>query len=425
LESSQLRAMAFAYRTLAFGLLSGFGLRISDFAMTWFQLAVKEWQRRPLRTVVTATGVALATATLFSLLSFQDGYREGVSHELERLGAHVLVAPKGCPYDAASMALHGASWSCYLKERYLEEVRAVPGVATAAPVFMAALYGDEGTQTVYVGVETNILALKRGWQITGKFPQEPDGVLAGSEAARRYKWRLGERVALPGLRGSMGTVNGILAPTQGADDTFIFLGLPDAQRLFKHPNELTHILVRLDDPKDLDGTVRQLRGCDAGLAMNVIPLAHVFRTIQSLVNSTRALLGCVGLVAMLVAGAGVSNALLMAVAERTREIGTMRALGASPGNIFRLIWLETVQVCLSGGVAGIAAAFLASRAVETWVRSKLPFAPTDALLRWEWWLAMACLGCALVLGSLAGLVPAWRAARVSPMRAMRTGGGWV
>jgi len=47
------------------------------------------------------------------------------------LGAHVLVVPKGCPYDAASMALHGANWPCYLKQSYLEEVRAVAGVATA------------------------------------------------------------------------------------------------------------------------------------------------------------------------------------------------------------------------------------------------------------------------------------------------------
>src|SRR5262249_29734381 len=108
--------------------------------MTWAKLSLKEWQRRPLRTTVTAGGVAIAMAALFSLLAFQRGYREGVHNELDRLGAHVLVVPKGCPYDAASMALHGASWPCYLKERYLDEVRAVPGVATAAPVFMTAVY---------------------------------------------------------------------------------------------------------------------------------------------------------------------------------------------------------------------------------------------------------------------------------------------
>ena len=74
--------------------------------MTWLELSFKEWQRRPLRTSVTAAGVAIAVAALFSLLAFQRGYREGVRSELDRLGAHVLVVPKGCPYDAASIALH-------------------------------------------------------------------------------------------------------------------------------------------------------------------------------------------------------------------------------------------------------------------------------------------------------------------------------
>src|SRR5499427_4129043 len=139
-------------------------------SMTWFQLSLKEWQRRPLRTSVTAAGVAIATAALFSLLAFQHGYRQGVHQELDRLGAHILVVPKGCPYDAASMALHGASWPCYLKQSYLDEVLAVTAVATAAPVFMAAVFDRLGDQTVYLGVHTNILLLRPGWHIHGTFP---------------------------------------------------------------------------------------------------------------------------------------------------------------------------------------------------------------------------------------------------------------
>src|SRR5215471_7465428 len=116
--------------------------------MTWFELSLKEWQRRPLRTSVTAAGVAIATGALFSLLAFQHGYREGLRLELDRLGAHILVVPKGCPYDAASMALHGASWPCYLKQSYLDEVLAVPGVAAAAPMFMAAIFDAANEQVV-------------------------------------------------------------------------------------------------------------------------------------------------------------------------------------------------------------------------------------------------------------------------------------
>lgn len=391
--------------------------------MTWFNLSFTEWRRRPMRTAVTAAGVAIAMAALFSLLAFQRGYRDGLGDELERLGAHVLVAPKGCPYDAASMALHGASWPCYLKQQYLDEVRSVAGIATAAPVFMAAVYDTDGRQTVYLGIEPGMLKLKRGWQIHGRFPEHEGELLAGDDAARRHGWRTGQHVALPGLPGRQGTVAGILAPTGSADDTFVHLRLADAQTAFHHPRELTHILVRLADPSDLDAAVKQLRGCDAGLAMNVVPLAHVFHTIQSLVLSTRALLACIAGVALLVAGAGVSNTVLMSVTERRRDIGVMRAIGASRGDIFRMIWFETVQVCLSGSVAGVAAAFLASRAVEGWVRSQLPFAPAGALIHWHGWLAAGCVLGAVAVGSLAGFLPAWRAARLPPVAAIRAAGG--
>src|SRR5437867_13366898 len=136
--------------------------------MTWIRLALQNALRRKLRTAVTAAGVAIAVAALFSLVLFQRGYQDGMTAELDHLGAHVLVVPKGCPYDAASIALHGASWPCHLKESYLGEVRGVTGVATAAPALMSAVYDSGGTQATYVGSETNILALKRGWRIEGK-----------------------------------------------------------------------------------------------------------------------------------------------------------------------------------------------------------------------------------------------------------------
>ncbi len=390
--------------------------------MTWPQLSIKEWRRRPWRTGVTVAGVAIAIGALFSLLAFQRGYRTGVQQELDRLGAHVLVVPKGCPFDAASIALHGANWPCYLKQRYVDEVRSVPAVATAAPCFMAAIYGDNGEQSVYVGVETNILALKRGWKIQGRFPVNEGDLLVGSEVARRHRWSIGADVRLPGLSGQSGRVAGVLAATQGADDTFIYLGLADAQKRFNHANEITHVLVRLNDPNQLDQAVVQLRGCDAGLAMNVVPLAHVYHTIQSLVNSTRLLLGCIALVALLVAGTGVSNTIFIAVTERTREIGVLRAIGASRGDVFRLVWLESIQLCVTGAAVGVALAFLMSRGVESWVRSQLPFSPGGALIHWDWVIAAACVGCALALGSLAGLAPAWRAASLQPTIAIRNAG---
>src|SRR5207302_6011329 len=145
-----------------------------------FHLIIANLSRRRLRNAVTASGVAIAIAVLYCMAAFQSGYQRGLNLELDRLGAHLLVVPKGCPYDAASMALHGANWPCYLKDRYLQEVRSAPGVATAAPVFMAALPGPRpGEQFVYLGVKPDILGVKRSWRLAGSFPKQVGEILAG------------------------------------------------------------------------------------------------------------------------------------------------------------------------------------------------------------------------------------------------------
>src|SRR6476661_5886998 len=115
--------------------------------MNWFSLTISNAKRRRLRTLVKVGGVAIATAALCSLLAFERGYERGMRGEMDRLGAHILVVPKGCPYDAASIALHGASWPCYLKSEYLHGVSSVKGVETAAPLLMNAVYDDRGEQT--------------------------------------------------------------------------------------------------------------------------------------------------------------------------------------------------------------------------------------------------------------------------------------
>ena len=389
---------------------------------SWLQLVLKEFRRRPVRSAITLLGIAVAVAALASLLAFERGYRRGLASELDRLGAHVLVVPKGCPFDAASIALHGANWPCYLREAYLKEVRSVPDVATAAPALMQATPQSDGSSVVVVGVTPEMLSLKTGWRMEGRFPQGRDEILVGSGVAQRRAWRLGDGVEVPGLPGRW-TVGGILDPTGGADDGFVFLPLEECQRVSGRDGVLTHILVKLRDPEALDAAVGRLRGCSAGMDMNIVPLTHLFRTIQGMIRSTRTWLAAVGLMALVAAITGVCNAVLMALSERTREVGVMRAMGASPGDVFRLFWMETLLNCALGAGLGLFAAASVSRVVESWLRSQLPFTPTDPLVRMGPEILGICMLGALGLGSLAGLFPAWRASRLSPQEAIRTPAG--
>ena len=113
------------------------------------------------------------------------------------------------------------------------------------------------------------------------------------------------------------------------------------------------------------------------------------------------------------------NTLLMAVAERTREIGVLRALGASRGDVFRLVWLEAIPICAAGAAFGLGAALALSFWMEQWLRRQLPFTPSGQFVHWEWRTAALSVAAAATLGGLAALLPAWRAAWVAPIEAIR------
>lgn len=392
--------------------------------MNLLQLSFKNWRRRPLRTAVSAVGIAMAVAVLFSLISFERGYGRGLQRELDQLGAHILVVPKGCPYDAASMALHGASWPCFLKSAYLDEVRSVPQVAAAAPVLMCAI-DEAGKKVVFLGVTAEYMALKGAAALEGRLALAPDEIATGAGMAAEHHWKIGEQIEVPGSGGKSARLVGIFRATGAGDDYFFYLPLAEAQRVFNHAALLTHILVRLKDPGDLDAAASALRGCDAGMDMNVVPLAHLFHSIQGIMNSTRWLLGAMALIALLVAAAGVGNTVMMAVAERTQEIGVMRALGASRARIFQLFWLEALFVGVAGALAGMTLAFLGSNFLESVIRARLSFVPTEAIIRWEWTVFALCALGALAVGGIAGLFPAWQAARRSPAEAIRSPDLWL
>lgn len=385
------------------------------------RLALLNILRRKLRNGITALGIAVAMGMLYTLLAFDRGYQQGLTTELDRLGAHVLVVPKGCPYDAASIALHGASWPCYLKDAYLKEVAANEGVAAAAPILMNATWDEKSaSQVVYCGITAEMLKLRRQWKpIDGAVLPTTGILVAGSTIAKANGWKVGQKVSLPGIDKQRLKVGGILAPTASPDDSFIHIEMSDAQRLFKRPNALTHILVQLKDPNKVDDVVSELRGCDAGLEMTVVPLAHLFTTIRGLIQATRVLLGCITITAMLAAAAGVANTILMAVAERTREIGIMRAVGTSKISVVGLLVIEAVFLCTTGGVMGVIMAMLTGPLAEARLRAILPYAPTDPLLAAQPEIALVCCLLGPVIGAIAGMLPALRAAALQPSIALK------
>ena len=104
--------------------------------MTYATFAWRNLTRRPVRTTLTAGGVALAVAVAVSLGGFNLGYRNAISGSIEQLGFQVMVMAKGCPYEAATLMLKGGTGLIYLPEDAHEQIRTDPDIAEITPIFI-------------------------------------------------------------------------------------------------------------------------------------------------------------------------------------------------------------------------------------------------------------------------------------------------
>jgi len=112
----------------------------------------------------------------------------------------------------------------------------------------------------------------------------------------------------------------------------------------------------------------------------------------------------------------------MSVFERKQEIGILKTMGAMPGDIFSLVWIETLILCSCGGVAGIMLAFVFARLSDILVRRILPYAPGGDLVAIDAKLAVLTLVVIVGVGLLSGIFPAWKAGRVRPLESIRSEG---
>jgi len=396
--------------------------------MNWTAIALKNILRRPVRSILTVAGVAVAVAMLFNLLEFQRGYEEGLRGELADLGAHIMIVPRGCPYEAATIVLHGGKWPRYMEEDWYEIVRETDGIEASTAIVMDAIIRDGGRENViYMGIDEDYPELRQSWNYArGRWFAGPDSAILGSTVARSLGVGAGDTITIedePRIPATKLTVSGVLERTNSQDDGLIFLPQHTLQRIFGLEGKLVVILVKLSDVTRTDEVASALRAAsaEADAGMNVFPLSELLNTLTSLLSSTRVFVLAIVAVAFVIGGVGVLTTVLMAVYERTREIGMMKAMGAGRADVFRLVWLETLFTALAGGFVGIALALLSGRGVVALLRLVLPHTPADFALGMTGATFAVCIGVSVVLGVIAGTWPAWRASSISPITAIRGG----
>jgi putative ABC transport system permease protein len=383
-----------------------------------FSLAAKNLMRRRVRTSLTVAGVAIAIAVLFSLLAFNAGYEKQLSGELGSMGINMLAVPKGCPYEAASLIIHGGVIPKYLSYDDLKQVEEISGVEVASPMLLHQFFKDDKPHIVYGINITEQKLLKPWWKIEGRFFTDGEqGVMfVGRSLAEKENLKVGQVLEF-GPDKVPTTIVGILERTGTQDDEFHFLPLAGAQKLFGKEGQITTIAVKVKDVSQISAISKKMEQIPD---IQVVTMTQIQGTIMNLVGSAQTLLFSVIIIALFISAVGIMNTLIMSVNERTREFGMMKAVGASGGDVARLIIIETLLITLVGCAVGLLVSLAGSKLVESFVRGVIPYAPSGDLIIIQPWLIFACIGFALVIGLLCSIYPAIKSARLTPMEAMRS-----
>lgn len=388
---------------------------------------LRNFTRRKARTTLTIVGISVGIWALVVMGSMAN--KIGALVE----GGSTYFADKIIVSDASNPVLGFIAFNP-LPLKTADMVLAVPGVAVVVPEVSLLLDPEETGRNGFglpdfisgsvagadQGREAFELNVAQGRLLTAA-DEGSNVVVLGSDLARKFKKRSPDTMV---IRGHEFSVVGILEPTLTAPDTTALLPLEAAQRLLGEnlplmarrglePHELvSQIVVYPDYGVDVESLATDLEGqFDQVQAMTGGEFDEEIGSTTALFNAI--ILG-VALISLVVGGLSVINTMAMSVAERTREIGIKRAIGASKSRIMREIVFEAGLIGLIGGIIGLVLGITVVLIANHLGRSSgtILFALTADR-------AIFAVVFSAILGMVAGLMPAWNAARLDPVQALR------
>lgn len=173
--------------------------------------------------------------------------------------------------------------------------------------------------------------------------------------------------------------------------------------------------VQADDMENVEAVSDAIRAMGYNVSSNI----EYIDSMKKQFAMVQAVLGGIGAVSLFVAAIGIANTMMMSIYERTKEIGVMKVIGCSLGNIRQMFLLEAAFIGLGGGVIGNVLSFLMSAAINALVKGKEMGMTTGQISYIPLWLVLVSLGFAMLAGTAAGYFPARRAMKLSPLAAIR------
>ncbi len=388
-----------------------------------------------LRSVLTTLGIIVGVASTIAVVSVVQGFSMSVSSQFQSLGSNSLTIESYTPFSERMQGQFSR-----LDNSDLDIVKQrIDGISYVTPILWVSSAAGGGIRFRTNISNANILGTSSSFIFLDDWlPQQGRFIGSTDDDTRRKVVVIGEKVRqdlelsddprgefiqlagewfkVVGLMEERGELLGfnqddvVLVPYSAAESLLGRQRFADIQ-----------IRLRVTDVTQLDATKRKIErllrqhrglGPDDANDFKISTADQLLESFESVTDNITLVLGGIVAISLLVGGIGIMNIMLVSVTERTREIGINKALGATRSFILTQFLAEAIVLCLIGGLIGLGIGYLLGLAVA----GMIPGFPSAAVPLWAIWLA---LGFSVSVGVVFGIVPAAKAANLSPIDALR------
>jgi putative ABC transport system permease protein len=361
--------------------------------------------RRPSRSALAVTGVAVGVAAVVALVGVAHDFEYSLRAIYESRGVDLMVLRAGSIQRFNST----------LKESFGQQIRELPGVREVFPTLMdvVSLEGYDVFGVVIQGLPReagpmHLYGLEAGRRIE---PTDKRAILLGKVLASTLGTQVGDTLEV--VLGEEFQVVGIYDSHNVFENGSIVMALDELQELMGRSDEVTYFTV--DSERKDRASLEQLRTRVEGMRSGVAALPtreYIDTSVE--IRMARASAWLTSTIALMLGAVGMINTMLTAVFERTREIALLRAVGWRKSRVLRMVLAESLLLCVAGAIVGTVMSLLL-----TWGLSRLPVAELMMTGSVSWEVILQAFIIALLVGLIGGLYPALRAASLTPTAGLR------
>ena len=389
-----------------------------------FQVAFKNLRSRRLRSFLTILGVVIGIAAIVALISIGEGLNQSVTRQFEQLGTRTLTVQPGGGFAESTLAK--------LQTEDVDTIEKVKGVDFATEIYIVSkqvVFKGEKKSAVIIGIDPEkidklgmigVAEIDSGRQLS---KNDTTAIIVGEgfgEKILKQELRLKESLEMDGTKlRVVGVLKGAKQSFAAMFNTAIAMNSEELKKLSTEEITPFRIIVNVLPGEDVDEVKQRIsdrlekeHGKKDFQVMAMQQIADIAGSVIGLINLV--LIG-IAAISLLVGGIGIMNTMLMSVMERTREVGVMKAIGATTNKIIAIFVVEAGMIGLAGGIIGLlfgaGIAGIVSLAADA---AGLPLATAVTPT-----LIIGALAFSMAIGMIAGVYPAKRAASIDPVEALR------